>query len=256
VTTVLDLRAAGRATGIALPGLVLGDAERTAAIAEWQGRMVNEHVSARVFAQLIPQLMRAGIEPSVQADVADMIAQELRHGRLCAGVVEALGGSAVMPQGELIDVPQHEDAGPLEAILRNILVVSCLEETVAVALLETGRQLAEPAPIRAVVTEILRDEVGHARVGWKLVDQLLPRIDAPTRERLSEYLVPAFQQLLERHWVPDEIPLHDRIAVPSVGVDDARDASRLFLDVVREVIVPKLEAHGLGARSALLAAAA
>jgi len=249
--TVLDLRAAGRAERVELAGLVLDDRDRAAAIAEWQARMVNEHVSARVFAQLIPQLMRAGVDADVQADVAAMVAQELRHGRLCAGVVEALGGAAVMPLPALPDVPVHDDADPREAVLRNVVAISCLEETVAVALLETGRQLAQPPAIGAVLTEILRDEVGHARLGWKLAERLLPTCDRRVRARLSEYLVPAFRQLLERHWIPDEVPLANRHAVPALGVDDARAASRLFLDVLGQVIVPGLEAHGLEARDAL-----
>ena len=252
----LDLRAAGRATSVTLVDVELSDEERTAAIAEWRGRMVNEHISARVFAQLIPQMMRAGIEPLVQAKVADMVAQELRHGRLCAGVVEALGGTAIADQPELPDVPLHEDAAPIEGVLRNVLAISCLEETVAVALLETNRQLSGPPPIRAIVTEILRDEVNHSKLGWQLADQLLPRIDLATRDRLSEYLVPAFRQLLLRHWIPDTIDLGARMAVPAIGVDDAREASRLTLEVIAQVIVPGLEAHGLAARDALALAAA
>lgn len=252
----LDLRAAGRATGVALSGIKLSDEERTAAIEEWRGRMVNEHISARVFAQLLPQMMRAGIEPTVQAKVADMVAQELRHGRLCAGVVESLGGTAIAAQPELADIPMHEDAEPIEGVLRNVLAISCLEETVAVALLETNRQTSGPQPIRAVVTEILRDEVNHAKLGWQLADQLLPRIDFATRERLSEYLAVAFRQLLLRHWIPDAIDLGARIAVPAIGVDNAREASKLSLDVIARVIVPGLEAHGLAARDALALAVA
>lgn len=256
MTAPLDLRAAARTAPVVLPDLALSDEEREAAIGEWRGRMVNEHVSARVFAALIPQLMRAGIEPAVQDDVAAMIAQELRHGRMCAAVVEALGGAAIAPLPELPEVPVHEDAGPLEAVLRNVLVISCLHETVAVALLETGRRLAGPPAIERVMSEILRDEVQHARLGWRLADRLLPRIDAAARARLDEYLVVGFRQLLERHYVPESFELGARVAVPSVGVDDAREASRLFLDVVTGVIVPGLEAHGLAAADAVAVAAA
>jgi len=251
----IDLRAAGRAAGGGLGGLRISDEERAAAIEEWRGRMVNEHISARVFAQLIPQMMRAGIDPTVQAMVADMVAQELRHARLCAGVVEALGGTAIAAQPELADVPMHEDAEPIEGVLRNVLAISCLEETVAVALLEANRQMSGPPPIRAVVTEILRDEINHSKLGWQLAEELLPCTDLATRERLSEYLVLAFRQLLQRHWIPDTIDLGARIAVPAIGVDDARDASKLSLDVIAKVIVPGLEAHGLAAREALAVAA-
>jgi len=251
---MLDLRREARALAIVLPELSLSDEARAAAVDEWLGRMVNEHVSARVFAALIPQLMRAGVDASEQAVVADMVGQELRHGRLCAAVVDALGGDARAPLPELVDVPTHDDATPLEAVLRNVLSISCLNETVAVALLETGRELAGPPPIRRILTEILRDEVNHAKLGWRLVERLLPRVDAATRARLDAYLVPAFRQLLERHYVPDH--LARPISAPEVGVDDTRASCALFLDVVTTVIVPGLEAHGLDARAAVAIASA
>jgi hypothetical protein len=61
--------------------VMLSDVERQRAIGTWRGRMVNEHISARVFAALIPQMMKAGLNPDWQAEVATMISDELRHGQ-------------------------------------------------------------------------------------------------------------------------------------------------------------------------------
>ena len=72
------------------------------------------------------------------------------------------------------------------------------------------------------------------------------------RERLSEYLVDAFRHLFEIQYVPEEAT--PGAEVPEVGALPATESAPLFIDVVRTAIVPGLEAHGLGATSALGAA--
>lgn len=254
MTPVLDLRQEVRRLPISFGGATkLDDDARQAAIAEWTDRMVSEHASSRVFAGLLPQMMRAGVDASFQAATADAVVQELRHARLCAAVVEALGGEARAPMPDLEDVPRHEEVEPLEALLRNVLSVCCLNETVTVALLESTRRLATESTLRRVLTEILADEVGHSRMGWQLLSQLAPRIDAAMRARLGAYLVPAFAQLFEKY---DGAGVQRPRALETLGVGDRRDATALFVDVVNEVILPRLEAFDLPAREAIAAALA
>ena len=131
--TMLDLRSQGLQGELISKDLNLSATDREQAIATWKGRMVNEHISARIFAALIPQLMKAGLDPDWQERIAIMIQDELRHARLCAGMIHALGGEAVAELPPLPGVPEHPDAPPLEGVLRNILSICCLSETVAVA---------------------------------------------------------------------------------------------------------------------------
>lgn len=248
---MLDLRKVAAEHPIALPedhGLT--DEERLAAIGTWKGRMVNEHVSARVFAGLLDQLMRAGMDAEWQHRIAEMISDELRHGRQCAAVVEALGGVAIAPLPELPEVPSHPDATPLEGVIRNVLSVSCLSETVAVSLIRAEHQEVGPAVLTDTLAEILADEVQHARFGWNLLKALAPQLDDATKERLGEYLVVAFHHLREhelKHLPVDTVPSR---AAADYGVCDGRDARKLFLDTVEQVILPGLEQHGLPAQAA------
>ena len=71
MTSVLDLRREARRTPVALDvALALDDESRQAAIAEWTGRMVDEQATSRVFAALLPQMMRAAVDPQFQAAAA------------------------------------------------------------------------------------------------------------------------------------------------------------------------------------------
>jgi hypothetical protein len=76
-----------------------------------------------------------------------------------------------------------------------------------------------------------------------MLQNLAPRIDDRMRARLGAYLVPAFGSLFDRH-------LTAREAASSQSV-----ASKVQLvEVVNEVIVPRLEAFDLPAREAVEAA--
>jgi hypothetical protein len=249
--TMLDMRDAARDQGMTLDRGALTDAEREVAVVTWRGRMVNEHVSARVFAGLVPQMMAAGVDVRLQLEVASMIQEELRHGVLCAAAVEALGGEARATLPKLQSVPSHDDCGALESLLRNVLSVCCLSETVAVALITAERLETRPAELQTALTEILGDEVGHARFGWRLLDELAPRIDEALRHRLGDYLPVAFLHLL--HYELTHLPVQPTPPseiMEAYGVCNGRDARALFYDTITSVIVPELQARGLPGESA------
>jgi len=254
---VLDLTRAATAAAVRLPEeYALNENERLAAIGTWRGRMINEHISARVFAGLIPQMMAADIGADHIKSVAEFIHEELTHAEKCAAVVLSVGGEPIAPLPELLPVPEHAECSPLEAFVRNLLSICCMSETIAVALIGAERLETGPDNIEQLLKTILADEVGHARFGWRLLDELAPRIDDAMRARLSDYLITAFQHL-EEHEL-DHLP---PVASPSrraaaVGVCDGNDARRLFFECVETVIVPGLEKRGLAGQRAWSAAKA
>lgn len=255
----LDLRGAADRAELRLDARTLerlDEVERTAAILTWRGRMLNEHVSARVFSALAQQLGRAGIRGDRQARVAAMVAEEWRHADRCAAVVEVLGGEPVVALPSLPAVPEHEDADPLEAVLRNVISVSCLSETVAVALIDAERRSAGPPALQRLLAEILADEVGHARFGWRLLEELAPSLSPTLRERLGDYLVIALDELATHELSHLPARASPSAAAEAIGVCDGHAARRLFFATVEEVIVPGLQASGLPALSAWRAAQA
>lgn len=248
---VLDLRRQGRAAQMTLSSdTALTAEERGRAIATWKARMVNEHISARVFAGIIPQMMKAGLDADWQEAVAIMISDELRHGRQCAAVVHALGAEAIAEMPSLPDVPDHEDAEPLEAFLRNLLSISCLSETVAVALIRAEHNEVGPPELTGCLTEILADEVQHARFGWDVLRDLGDRLTPELAQRLGDYLVCAFRHLREHELAHLPIDPGTTDEAARYGVCDGGEARTLFFRTVEDVIVPGLEKHGIPGRAA------
>lgn len=247
---VLDLRAAANSlvgqVG-ALPELSWDD--RLAAQRTWRGRMVNEHISARVFGTLLGQAMAARLSAERCAQLADFASEELMHARQCASVVLALGGDPVAPWPELPRVPVHAEVPPLEGLLRNVLSVCCMAETVAVALIRAETLEIGPVGLRRLLDQILADESGHARWGWSLLEELKP-LSADLRASLDTYLPVALAHLWDHELAC--LPTHDGLGAQAaeVGVCSGMAARALLRDTVEQVIVPGLEAHGFAAGAA------
>lgn len=240
---LLDLRAEAQNVSVnvtKLPHL------KESAIGTWRGRMINEYASARVFEGLARQFAAAGVLDVVD-EVKGFAREERRHGVLCGAVVEALGGEAraEIPDGDAY--PEHDDATPLEAALRNMLSICCLSETVAVSLIGAERLEMPEGELRELLTKIYADEVGHSRFGWRTLGRLAPHLPEEMKERLGEYLESAFDHLVEHELA--HLPEASRPPPEGVvlGLCSGSDARKLFFDTVETVIVPGLEAHGIPA---------
>lgn len=247
----LDLEAGANAMHIDLSDLPsLSAADRDAAITTWQGRMLNEFVSARVFEALARQIHAAEIGEELVSMAQRFAADERRHGFMCGAVVQALGGSARAPVRPLAAVPLHADCGPLEGLLRNVLSISCLAETVAVALITAERVECNAPSLFRLLGEILADEVRHARFGWRLLDAAATHMSSRLRHALGQYLAVAFAHLEQhelRFLAGGPSP---SASAQSVGVCDGHSARTIFYATVHDVIIPKLEERGLPAARA------
>src|SRR5206468_3657376 len=92
---------------------------------------------------------------------------------LCGSVVEALGGRASASLPNRRPFPEHPHVSARAAALRNVVSICCMSETVAVALIGAERLEMKAGPLRALLTRIYSDEVGHARFGWRVLERAM-----------------------------------------------------------------------------------
>src|SRR5690606_21992558 len=171
--------------------------------------------------------------------------EEQHHGVLCGAVVEALGGQASAGAWAPRRLPWHPEVPPLEGVLRNLLSICCLSETVAVALISAERLHLEPGPLRDVLSQILGDEVGHARLGWALLGQALPELSPPARQRLSDYLRIALAHLEQHELANIGAGNQDPGPGRALGLCQSDESRALFYDTLHQVILPQLSELGL-----------
>ena len=221
----------------------------------WLRRMVNEHQSAAVFSQLLPQLIEAEATLDHKTSVLRMSMDELRHGGLCGGIVEALGGVAAVDM-ELAPrpLPTHPGCSPLERVLRNALFFGCISESVAVALTTEERERTTEPLVRRTIDQIVSDESLHARFGWSLVSDAAPELDAAARDRTNAWLRTAFAYFEVKEM--DEIPAcpapPEALVVEgrALGVCENLETRELVFECLGAVVIPGLEAAGFAAHDA------
>jgi hypothetical protein len=235
--TSLDLRAASLPYRPALTDYAPELA--AAAIGTWKARMINEYSSSEVFEALSRQLAAMGAGGDLMDECRGFSSEERMHGTLCGAVVEALGGEATAALPARPPFPVHADASPRAALLRNVIHVCCMSETVAVALIGAERLEMPDGPLRELLTRIYADEIGHARFGWRLVERMVADLDEQDRDAVERFLPVAFAHL-EAHelaHIPDcEAPPNGE----SLGLCSGRQARVLFYETVDEVIRPGL----------------
>ena len=242
---VVDMRRAlERAAPVALDVRGLSANELALVQEHWRIHMVAEFASSRVFAALVPQLMRAELDYEHVRAATDMARQEVEHGLLSAQVYVGLGGSprAILP--DLVEVPLHEEVSHLEAVLRNVISISCAGETLAVAVIGAERERAQHEGLRDVLTQILGDEVHHARFGWKLLAEVAPGLDTEARRRTSAYLVAVFERDLRALAPSAKMPAATDAAL-ALGAPDGASQWATFWQTMTAVTVPGLDGAGL-----------
>ena len=186
----VDLRQAARtAETRALAGPPCCRTSPRAPSAPGAAGMVNEHTSATVFEHLAAEVGGAWLDAALVDECRGFADEERRHGVLCGAVVEALGGEAQVDRPVVATFPEHADVSRLEAVVRNLASISCLSETVAVALIGAERLEMPEGPLRELLTSIYADEVGHARFGSVVLGRL--RSDARRRRDPPDERLPA-----------------------------------------------------------------
>lgn len=132
----------------------------------WAFRAEAELEAAARFAKIGREL-DALAAPQMVVDLAgEAVADERRHHERCAELALRFGcddfGCIERPAAS----PTNGVTPNPRSLLLEVIAMSCVTESLSTALLIEMRTRAEDRNVRRVVSEILRDEVQHARLGW------------------------------------------------------------------------------------------
>jgi hypothetical protein len=171
------------------------DADRGFARVVWANRIVDEYRSVAVFGELLHLLADLEAPYPALCAVQRLIGDELRHTRLCADVVDWLGGSgdlAIDLAG--IGLPAREADEPpairaLHIVARELVVA----EDESITMIAAFRDAATEPAVREALGLLLVDEVRHAAAGRALLRLFT---DGPLRAPVADAL-PALPALLD-----------------------------------------------------------
>lgn len=162
----------------------------------WSNRVIGEFRGVVIYTELLALLAEIEAPYAALAAVQRVIGDELRHTRICAAVVEWLGGWASLEvdlAGQRMprwDAPAGARA--LQITARELVVV---EEAAVRTFRAHLRADLDPA-IRAVIEALLTDEIRHEATGTAL-RALLEHRYPEAREGLAERLEGDRRHLLE-----------------------------------------------------------
>lgn len=223
----------------------------------WRDRTRHEHHSAMVYSRLLPQLVEAGATLEHKTVILRAAMDELHHAALSADVVRLLGGDPRVPGSLRTEpLPEHTGTSARVRVLRNVLFSACLGETIGSALLGAEHELTTEPSIARVLGQLAADETLHARLGWALLEAMLPSLDARERGDLARYLPLALgtmeAELAARMPVRSGDAAETDLDAPlaALGVTTPARAREIVGDALREAILPALTTLGFDAAAA------
>jgi hypothetical protein len=216
------------------------------ALAEvWAFRALSERQAEQRFGRLVRELDATGAEDVVVRMARGAVADERSHARICASMAAHYGH-----RDDGVQPPPATAIGPRSLALRRrvlfeVVAFACITETINAALMtETYRHAVVPA-VRDAVRRILKDEVGHSRMGWA-------HLSAERARGEGEFVAQWLPRML-RGTVADELLAAHPRGAPDPALlahGELPEAMRLdvFRSALRDVIFPGLESLGIDTR--------
>ncbi|MBX7077699.1 MAG: ferritin-like domain-containing protein [Nannocystaceae bacterium] len=142
----------------------------------WSDRVQAEYATGAAASQLALWLIQIGAPRELIVASLRVVEEELDHAARAFEICRLAGLDRPRPVDRAsLGLPRQPDA-PLEHdLVRGCLRVFCLGETYAVAVLAEMRKVCTVVPARAVIEQLLADEVAHRSFGFELLAWLLER---------------------------------------------------------------------------------
>jgi hypothetical protein len=179
--------------------------------------------------------------------------EEVEHARACHALAELyLGESVAMPQPKKVSMPAHGGATDVLRATLHVIGLSCIQETLAAEFVARCLDASEASAVREASQKHLRDEIGHARVGWAHLGSGV--LDARDRAAVAAWM-PRLVRANGELWLSRVRTLpHD--GVSGHGYPPVRELEDGVRHALRTVVLPGLSHVGIDATGAARAAAA
>lgn len=157
------------------------------AASTWARIGLAEHASIAAFAKLQLQLMAWGAPSSLLAEVAEAMADEVRHAEIAFELAERYGSAAVVP-GRFPFPAAIDPAVSLADLAAAAVTEGCIGETLSAIATRRAAEQCPEADVRELLLVIAADEDRHAALSWAVVAWALRIGGADVRARVLEAL--------------------------------------------------------------------
>jgi hypothetical protein len=216
--------------------------ERQAVAEMWTRRSEAELRVAATFSGIVGDLFASGADPEVLAIASRAVGDEVRHAEICRRVAGRYSdGSVAWPAPCHVALPEYPDVPPATRCALHMLGMCCLNETIASAFLRACLDGAETLLSKAALTELLTDEIDHARLGWAYLasKSVTDEVRDELRRRFGSFRDAAIQVWTTQN----RSPLAQ--GVPSHGLLPNEAVEATVVEAIARLVVPGLSAVGI-----------
>ena len=207
----------------------------------------GEYGAVQVYGQLTAAMTLLGLPLDLVTASAAICTDEARHADYAMQMARA-----VVPD----DVPVRVDKEPLEApwrknvgledIDRVVLHVAAISETLSCGLISACLERATDQTTRVLFSNLVADEIHHARFGWYYLSWREPQWSRAERQRLADRMASNVVTVERRFWAGRDAPPSASEAARSLGVLESEGQRAAIQATMEREIVPALDALGLG----------
>ncbi len=207
----------------------------------WAARHGVETGAALRFGSLSRRMWEAGAPEALVELAARASRDETRHASRCEDVLRMRRAPVPPPETRLLEYAPRE-LTPEQRLTYEVVAQSCVSETESMATLVTLLDAARDETLKAIIHELARDEVQHARLGWGYLAWARPRMDLA-------FLAPLLPGMAAGSAGADLFrsapPGTDEPALLHWGVVPHSERQRIYLETLDSVVVPGMEEHGV-----------
>jgi hypothetical protein len=219
----------------------LDKGSRALLVEVWLARAANERRVSDSFAVILDALAAVQAEPALIELARRAIDDELRHAEICRAVASRFAGAELAAPSRLpLTYPAHATASPELRHTLHIIGQSCLNETLASAILEASLVTARGPLVCAALRELLSDEVDHARLGWAHLASVRPEL----KNKLGPWLQPLARGNLKM-WRETQRTYATGPALVEQGALTRERTEQTLLNAFRDLVVPGFAKLGL-----------
>jgi len=207
----------------------------------WAARHGVETGAALRFGSLSRRLWEAGAPESLVDVAARASRDEERHASRCADILRMRQAPVPPPETRLLEYAPTS-LTPQQRLAYEVVAQSCISETESMSTLVTLLDAAHEPMLKAIIHELARDEVQHARLGWGYLNWAKERLDV-------SFLAPLLPRMAAGTAGPDlfrpPLPGTDEPTLLHSGVVPHSERQRIYLETLDSVVIPGMAEHGV-----------
>ncbi|HEY1956070.1 MAG TPA: ferritin-like domain-containing protein [Polyangiaceae bacterium] len=211
---------------------------------------LGEYAAVGLFSRFVEALARIGAPFDIVSAATRVPQDEIRHADLAFRFAAMCAAREVAVDSPDEKPSRWKDRLTVDELDSFAIEVIAIGETLACALLSACRDGATDPLARAIYTNIVADEVHHARLGWYYLLWRAPQWSAADRQRVADDAGALVMQIEKRFGTGRDAPRGAQKAARALGVLDTQRQRKVVHEVMENEIVPGLDALGLGASHA------